>query len=150
MNLVLIERKQAAEAQHPGITGSQLRLVWALAARLRLNPDGLHDRVRSRFGVGSIREMSRDEASRLIRDLLDEAGAVTTAQIHLVQAISARMGWTARDVLRLARRMYSVRRLYGLSRKQASGLIEALKAMQAREEGHPTHAAGTYKKAVGF
>ena len=102
--------------------------------------------VESSTGKKSIRSLSKQEAREIIEDLLlkgggadlisqeaiGEKGRGTRAQMVFIGALSRHMGWDQRRLQRLAQRMYGVRQLADLRVRQASGLIEALKAMKMR------------------
>ena len=53
-------------------------------------------------------------------------------QMVFMGALSNQIGWDQWRVLRLAQRMYGIRQLKDLKVREASGLIEALKAMKRR------------------
>jgi hypothetical protein len=50
----------------------------------------------------------------------------------LMEGLSRQMGWDLQRLLRLARKMYGAGNLVDLKVRQASGLIEALKAIKRR------------------
>lgn len=144
------------EIHKPGIdrrgltrTGSiskrHLKAIWALAHRAGLQEEDLHIFVESLTGKKSIRSLTGEEAKQVIRALLlkagaglilfsgrEKAGRVTRAQMAMLGGLADQMGWDGKRLLGLARRMYGVKRLMDLEVKQASGLIEALKAMKQR------------------
>jgi hypothetical protein len=128
------------------ITKKQLRAIWALAHRTGLNEEDLHVRTELFFGKNSIRSLTKQEASRVVEYLLqkgevmekiperivDIEGIITRAQIMLIEKLTDQMGWSVRHLNGLAQKMYGARELGGLNVRQASGLIEALKAIKLR------------------
>lgn len=113
------------------ITKKQLRAIWALAHRTGLNEEDLHVRTKLFFGKNSIRSLTKQEASRVIEYLLHK-GETTRAQITLIKILTAQMGWSRQHLNGLAQKMYGKRELGDLNVRQASGLIEALKAIKVR------------------
>ncbi len=128
------------------ISNKQLRAIWALANRLVFSATELHLRVESMTGKKSIRMLSREEAQKVIGDLLSMAGEAplrikeeaeegfggTDAQIAFIIGLTRQLGWNLKQVEGLAKKMFGIRRLGELTVKQASGLIEALKAIRNR------------------
>jgi|GEM_PF-1843179 len=124
-----------------GISTRQLRAIWALARCAHLNEGELHAKVSALSGKGSIRALTRRQAGRIIERLQREVGSASTAerrgettrfQVSLIEILGKAMGWETDRVLGLAHKMYGVDRLEGLTVIQASGLIEALKAIRGR------------------
>ncbi|HET6370186.1 MAG TPA: phage protein GemA/Gp16 family protein [Nitrospiria bacterium] len=137
------------------ITNRQLRAVWAIAHRAGLNEREVHAEVESLSGKSSIRLLTRREAAAVIDRLLglkNQGSGVrgqgparepqylktiskerlSAAQLFFIEALGEQAGWETRRVLGLARRMYGVDGLQSLDRRQASGLIEALKTIKRR------------------
>jgi hypothetical protein len=124
----------------------QLKAIWALAHRAGFTEEDLHSLVESFSGKKSIRSLNRQEARQVIEDLLfkaegsdlpsleatGEEGKITRAQMILMEGLSRQMGWDLQRLLRLARKMYGAGNLVDLKVRQASGLIEALKAIKRR------------------
>jgi hypothetical protein len=106
----------------------------------------IHTRTAALWGKSSIRDLTRREAEELIGDLLLKSvggepdlhavegarEAPTRAQIAFLKALCGRLNWDEARLMRLANRMYGVGRFKDLGVRQASGLIEALKAIQRR------------------
>jgi Bacteriophage Mu, GemA protein len=126
------------------ISKQQIRAIWALCHRLGLDEQSLHGLAQAITGVSSIRQLSSSQATRLIdlllaktgfktRDFPRRPGFNTPHQLAYIQGLAAQLGWDEPHTLGLARRMYHVRRLRDLGIRQASGLIEALKAIQERK-----------------
>ncbi|HLB01881.1 MAG TPA: phage protein GemA/Gp16 family protein [Nitrospiria bacterium] len=128
------------------ISTKQLKAIWALSHRARLQEEDLRILVEWSTGKKSIRSLSKQEAQEIIEDLLikaggkelisqevtDKEGRITRAQMVFMGALSNQIGWDQWRVLRLAQRMYGIRQLKDLKLREASGLIEALKAMKRR------------------
>lgn len=138
-----MEREQRT-IDRKGITKQQIRMIWALCHRLGLDEQTLHGLAQAITGVSSIRQSSRPQAARLIDMLLAKAGFKnqdfprrpgfnTPRQFAYIQGLTTQLGWEERHTLGLAKRMYHVQRLRDLGVRQASGLIEALKAMHQRK-----------------
>jgi hypothetical protein len=126
-----------------GISPRQLKAIWALSHRAGLDDDALHALVASRTGRASLRELRRAEAAAVIDELLakvsggapapQKRGAATRAQRALLARLAGELEWPPERLPALARRMYGAGSLPELTVKQASGLIEALKAMAKRQ-----------------
>jgi hypothetical protein len=130
------------------ISTRQLKAIWALARRAGFEKEDLYALVESLSGKKTIRSLNRQEARRVIEDLLLKAeggdlrsleaagqgGTMTQAQMVLLGVLSRQTGWNSWRLLRLAQRMYGVRNLVDLKVRQASGLIEALKAIRRRSD----------------
>ena len=139
------DRGQSAD-KNGLISTKQIKAIWALSHRAQLQGGDLRILVESSTGKRSIRSLSKQEAREIIEDLLikaggkepilqdatDKEGRVTRAQMVFIGALSSQIRWDQQRVLRLAQRMYGVRQLKDLKVKEASGLIEALKAMKMR------------------
>ena len=129
------------------ISKQQLKAIWALSHRTGLNEEDLRSLVEAFSGKKSIRSLSRQAASEIIERLLLKGEGTdsafqetigqkergTRAQMVLIGELSGQMGWDQSRLLRLVQRMYGVRQLTDLKIRQASGLIEALKAMRRRQ-----------------
>ncbi|MFZ5863107.1 MAG: phage protein GemA/Gp16 family protein [Nitrospirota bacterium] len=125
-----------------GITSRQLKALWALSHRAGLDDAALHALVASRTGRASVRELLQREAGALIEELaaavegrpvvVTRPGAATRAQEAMLARLADEMRWPPERLPALARRMYGARAIGELTVKQASGLIEALKAMATR------------------
>jgi hypothetical protein len=125
-----------------GITSRQLKALWALSHRAGLDDRELHELVAARTGHASVRELLQSEAGALIEELAAKVegkpvaaprpGAATRAQQAMLDRLAGEMGWSLARLPALARRMYGAQTIRDLTVKQASGLIEALKAMGGR------------------
>lgn len=125
------------------ISTRQMKAIWALSHRAGLDEEGLHALVAARTGRASLRELRRTEAAALIDELLakvsgrprapQKVGAVTRPQQALLARLADEMGWGPERLPALARRMYGAGAIRDLTVKQASGLIEALKAIAKRQ-----------------
>jgi hypothetical protein len=100
--------------------------------------------VCARTGKQSIRALTKGEASRLIGELhVVGAGQInrlsedrmTVAQAQWIGVLGEMIGWEERQLSGLAERMYHGKGTRALSRREASGLIEALKAIEKRAPG---------------
>jgi hypothetical protein len=130
------------ESPVTGISPRQLKAIWALSHRVGLDDRELHALVAARTGRVSLRELRRSEAATVIDELLAKVsgrapaprkpGAVTRAQQALLARLADELEWPPERLPALVRRMYGTHALRELTVKQASGLIEALKAMLGR------------------
>lgn len=124
------------------ITSRQIRALWGYAALLKVPEEKLREWISAETGKGSLRELSLLEASRLIGDMewemklkvgsLLSRNRMTGSQFRKIVRMGAEIGWNEERVSGVARKMYRVVRLQDLDQKKASGLIEALKAIQER------------------
>ena len=142
----LMEEKGQTADKTGLISTKQIKAIWALSHRAQLQEENLRILVESSTGKKSIRSLSKQEAREIIEDLLFKAGGqelisqeatgkegrVTRAQVVFIGVLSSQIRWDQWRVLRLAQRMYGVRQLKDLKVREASGLIEALKAMKRR------------------
>ena len=129
------------------ITKQQLKAIWAIAHQLGFDEKELHARVEVLTGRRSIRNLTRPQAARVIDWLLQRGGVenrnplagprgketATKAQRSMIDWLLQQAGWDSWRLIRLARRMYGVRNLDDLDIREASGLIEALKAVEKRQ-----------------
>ncbi|MFQ5950018.1 MAG: phage protein GemA/Gp16 family protein [Nitrospiria bacterium] len=123
------------------VTSKQIKALWGYSGRLHLSEEDLRGWIYARTGKRSIRALTKREASRLIGEMAGEAypvGArphpnrITAAQAGWMKALGRGVGWNERRILGLARKMYHIERLDDLGRKEASGVIEALKGISRR------------------
>ena len=128
------------------ITKQQLKAIWAIAHQLGFDEKELHACVEVLTGRRSIRHLTRSQAARVIDRLLQRGGVgnripsagpglketATKAQWSMIDRLLQQAGWDSSRLLRLARRMYGIRTLDELGIREASGLIEAFKAIEKR------------------
>ena len=124
------------------ITSRQIRALWGYAALLKVPEEKLRKWIYVETGKGSLRELSLLEASRLIGGMEWEMklkvgshlsrNRMTGAQFRKIVRMEAEIGWDQERISGLAGKMYRAERLQDLDQKKASGLIEALKAIQER------------------
>jgi hypothetical protein len=127
-------------------TTRQMRMVWALSHQRGVTEAALRKWIEAVSGQTSLRRLTAGQASQLIEGLQDKskdvtvfgaslaerADRVTAAQLQIITRLAGELGWSARQVTGLARHMYRLSPGESLTRFQASGLIEALKAMERR------------------
>lgn len=129
-----------------------LRMVWGLAKspELQLTSEELHLLVSAYTGKDSLRLLNKKELSLIVRELqrrkdsvrrqngCGTAGSTATAsQRKKITRLAEELGWKEeKRVNGLAQKMFGVARVEWLDYRQCSKLIEALKAMRKREEGH--------------
>jgi len=138
-----MKRHQGAAARK-GITKQEIRAIWALCHQLGVEEGALHGLAKAITGLSSIRQLSSSQATHLIDLLLARTGVKspglsrhpgqsTPRQLAYIQGLATHLGWQEAHTLGLAKRMYHVCRLRDLSVRQASGLIEALKAIHIQQ-----------------
>lgn len=126
-------------------TTKQIKAIYGLASRLNMDAELLHDTV---FGITrrtSIADLTRDEATRVIKTLLDhlnpnalrrEKGNITYLvsidQVEKIRALAAKMGWGDEQIDKLAMRQYQ-QPFRRLRVNQAQGLIEGMKSILERK-----------------
>jgi hypothetical protein len=124
------------------ITPRQLKALWALSHRAGMDDREVHELVAARTGRASVRDLSRAEAGGLIDELSaklegrllrpQRPGGITRSQEARLARCAEEMGWSPERVGALARRMYGVPHVLALTMRQASGLIQALTVIAAR------------------
>ncbi|MFQ5580009.1 MAG: phage protein GemA/Gp16 family protein [Nitrospiria bacterium] len=123
------------------VTPKQIRALWTLSGRVRIPEHEVRGWVAARVGKRSIRALSKREASLLISELLEvmagraplySAHRMTSAQEMWIGALGEMIGWSESRISGLAKKMYSEKGMRTLSRREASGLIEALKSISER------------------
>jgi len=135
------------------VTRAQMAKIWAAAREIGMDRETLYLLVPR----GSIRNLSREEASELIEQLCGGPGSsaedtrtryhdrprtppgryVTAGQRRLIAALFHRLGWDAdpRRMRGFLRKYAHVERIDDLrDRKRAIAIIEALKAIAGRRE----------------
>ncbi len=121
-------------------------MIWALSHQRGLAEAALRQWIEAVSGQTSLRRLTAGQASQLIEGLqgrtkdatafrasvAERAGRMTVAQQRFIEQLAGEMGWSVRQVMGLAQHMYGRSPGESLTRFQASGLIEALKAMGRR------------------
>lgn len=127
-------------------TSRQLRMIWSLCHQRGFDESTLRAWVSAVSGQPSLRALSVSEASRLIEGLRDRtvelesfrdrvaqrADRISPGQEGTIAHLAHELGWNERQLMGLARRMYRRTRRDALTQREASGLIEALKAIGRR------------------
>lgn len=130
-----------------------VRTIWGLAKseELRITDEELHLVVMAQTGKESIRQLTQKEISRVVYVLLQMKDSsrrgrearmplcdgTTQNQRRKVYKLMQTLGWNEKRINGMCRRMFRIDRLEWLNYKQISDLIEALKAMIARQEEKP-------------
>ncbi|HIE64904.1 MAG: phage protein GemA/Gp16 family protein [Nitrospira sp.] len=126
------------------ITSKQIKALWGFSGRACIPERELRGWVTRRTGKRSIRALTKAEASRLIGELIDvETGQpkrlsedrMTEAQATWIRVLGEMIGWDGHRLSGLCKKMYRGKGMRSLNRKEASGLIEALKAIGERVPG---------------
>jgi len=127
-------------------TRKQIKMIWALSHQRGLTAVALREWIVAVSGQPSLRRLTSGQASQLIDGLLDrskEVGAfrsnlarrvnhMTVAQQWLIKLLAGELGLSAHQMTGLVQHMYGRSPSESLTRAQASGVIEALKAMRRR------------------
>jgi AraC-like DNA-binding protein len=127
-------------------TRQQIKMIWALSHQRGLTAAALREWIEAVNGQTSLRRLTSGQASQLIDGLLDrskDVGAfrsnlatrinhMTVAQQWLIKLLAGELGLSAPQVTGLVQHMYGRSPSESLTRVQASGVIEALKAMRRR------------------
>lgn len=132
------------------VTYEQIKKIHVLANERGMDNDLLHEHMEMLVGKSSIRVLTKQEAIILIDSLEGKAGSrngkdrATSRQMHFIYGLMKELGWVTEegkpDLDRLNRFLRSDRAGFGLEDYRwlnigtASRLIEALKAMAAREQ----------------
>ncbi len=127
-----------------------VRTIWGLAksAELRMTDEELHLVVMAQTGKESIRKLTKKEISSVVYVLIQLKNSsrrgreartplcdgTTQNQRRKVYKLMQALGWNEKRINGMCRRMFKVDRLEWLEYKQISDLIEALKAIIARQE----------------
>jgi len=123
-----------------------IKMIWALSHERGLTAAALREWIEAVSGQTSLRSLTSGQASQLIEGLQDtskdvsafrsnvakRADRMTVAQQWLIKLLAGELGWSAHQVRGLVQHMYGRSPGETLTRFQASGLIEALKAMGRR------------------
>lgn len=133
------------------ITNRQLKLIWTLARQLGMDSDLLHKMVFDVTGKDSLKQLSCWEAGAIIDGLVDDGGKIkkkrkprrelpenvlellTGEQIRLIEYLVDRLGWDNPNQLKGFNRRVIKKERIG-TKKEASKIIEGLKAMLERKE----------------
>jgi hypothetical protein len=127
-------------------TTQQFRMIWLLSHQRGVAELALRKWIEAVSGQTSLRRLTTSQASQLIEGLQDTSKDVTAfcaslaertdrmtaAQQQLIGQLAGTLGWSTHQVRGLAQHMYGRSPGESLTRFQASGLIEALKAMKRR------------------
>jgi len=138
--------KATARQPSPMASARQLRMIWALSHRRGFDESALREWIRVASGQSSFRHLTAGQASQIIdglqsgvkdadafrAQLAERSDRMTVAQARLIDQLAGSLGWESRRMAGLVRHMYGRSPRESLTRRQASGLIEALKAMAQR------------------
>jgi AraC-like DNA-binding protein len=127
-------------------TRQQIKMIWALSHQRGLTAAALREWIEAVSGQASLRGLTSGQASQLIDGLLDQSKDVdafrsnlarrvnhmTVAQQWLIKLLAGELGLSAHQVTGLVQHMYGRSPSEPLTRVQASGVIEALKAIRRR------------------
>lgn len=147
-------------AARTGYRHATIRMLWAIAKspELKMEDEDLYALIYRETGKESMRKMSQKEinavaqvlqamkdssAGRRTRKRTDEGGVPGTAALRRkIYMLAQDLGWSPAQVNGLAKRMFRVEREEWLTAAQCVKLIEALKAMLAREQKEGANGSG--------
>lgn len=149
------ERKDSGQGTG-AISAGQIRMIYGIAGRHGCGDDWVHEMVNTYMYVDSLKELTKREACAfidLLRYITGEAneipspwaaeatapGWATQRQRDFIQALAAGLGMEEPGRLRrFLRARFGVDDIRFLTQKNASNVIEGLKAMtkRAREKAH--------------
>ena len=122
-----------------GLDRKKLALIHIVKKELRLD-DAEYRAILGRVaGVGSARDLDEAGFRKLMRFFVRSdfyranAQGMTLKQKLFVKALAREMGWDRAHLRNFIRKYYQREGLDALDRKEASKLIESLKAIQTRE-----------------
>ncbi|MGE0133290.1 MAG: phage protein GemA/Gp16 family protein [Blastocatellales bacterium] len=138
-------------------TKEQVRSIWSRARERKMSDEQLHDLVEAETGQRSIRALSREQADKVIVALggvpltkkvakrtrqhhHQQRGVkqiVTEEQLKLMDDLARGRNWSDETLTKFCRRM--IKRERPATTVQANKIIEALKAMNARDEQPPNN-----------
>jgi Protein of unknown function (DUF1018). len=144
----------ATAAMRGGRKPASIRTLWAIAKspELQLSEEDLHAIVYRETGKESMKKLTQGEINTLARILqnmkdgisldvhtkrTDEGGDPRTVQLRRkIYALCDTLGWNNDNqrINAFAKRMCGVERIEWLDMAQCSKIVEALKAMAARQE----------------
>jgi len=128
-----------------GITNEQRRKIFGLAKGLGLvGEEGmahLHALVYDATGKESIRDLTTTEANKVIRRLASllslkehRPGRATARELWKQRQLARELGWNDEQLMAFIKRMAKVDRAEWQSSRDASNIIEGLKAMLKRKQ----------------
>lgn len=133
-------------------TGPTLRTLWGIAKspEMRMTDEELHDFVSANTGKDSLKALTKEEigllvdrlgrmknsaAGRLPRRCNSRGNTNTQRQRAKIYKLAQALGWdSAKRVNGFCRKMFGVASVEWLDYRQCSEMIEAMKAMAARQE----------------
>ncbi len=121
------------------ISTGQMKMIYSLARKCRLDNDALHDVVKSVTGAESIKTLSTFEARKVIDKLMtfcgtspkDAADRATKAQQRYIYQLARDMGWDDPSRLRgFLQSRFGASAPEWLRATSAAKAIEAMKSMK--------------------
>lgn len=130
---------------------ASIRTLWGIAKspELGMTDEDLHDLVYRETGKESLRKLSQGELNMVARVLqnlkdstrrpgqgkrTDEGGDPRTVELRRkIYHLMKELAWNEKQVNGLARRMFQIDRIEWLTPAQCGKLVEAMKAILARE-----------------
>lgn len=127
------------------ITTSQMRKIYVTAKEYGMDNDLLHIHVQTVTGKDSLKELSVDEAIRVIdglehRGVSNRPGGITHKQLQFIYKLMKKVGWVGEDgkpdesrLNGFCSSMFKIDSYRWISSAQASKIIEAFKDMESRK-----------------
>ena len=122
-----------------GLDKKKLALIHIVKKELKLDDAEYRGILGRVAGVGSARDLDEAGFRKLMRFFVRSdfyranAQGMTLKQKLFVKALAREMGWDRAHLRNFIRKYYQRAGLDALDRKEASNLIESLKAIQTRE-----------------
>jgi hypothetical protein len=119
----------------------KLALVHIVKKELGLGDRDYRSILRRTAGVTSAKDLDEAGFRRLMRFLVRSdyfranAHGMTLKQNLFIKALARELGWDPAHLKNFIRKYYRKEGLEGLDRREASKLIESLKAIRARDDG---------------
>lgn len=127
------------------ITTSQMRKIYVTAKEYGMDNDLLHIHVQTVTGKESLKDLSVDEAIRVIdglehRGVPNRPGGITHKQLQFIHKLMEKIGWVGEDgkpdksrLNGFCSSMFKIDSYRWISSTQASKIIEAFKGMESRK-----------------
>jgi len=128
--------------QGPGLDRKRLALIHIVKKELKISDDDYRCLLKRIAGVGSARDLDEAGFRKLMYFFVRSdyyrvnTFGMTLKQKLFIKALARELGWDAGHLRNFVRKYYKKDGLDLLTRKDASNLIESLKAIR----GYPSHA----------
>jgi AraC-like DNA-binding protein len=122
---------QVRSKKESKISKKQIKMIWALWRHTGLPEEYLYARIEDAFGVSSMRELTRNQADLLIRELLEDLGEevpgmITYQQRWTIKQMCKKLGWDERHFRHWLRKYFKVDHEKWLTYARAREIIGTL------------------------